>query len=84
MDPIAAIIGIVVSLLFMVILVGVSVAAHKASQARSDGMSILFDLMRQQREGAENLHVCLQCYGQKVVYNKLGHYYEPCSVCSGR
>jgi hypothetical protein len=84
MDVATAIIGIVVSLLFMVILVGVSVASYRAAQARSDAMSILFDLMRQQREGTENLQVCLQCYGQKVVYNKLGHYYEPCSVCSGR
>lgn len=29
------------------------------------------------------LQVCRQCDGEQNVYNKLGHYYQPCSVCNG-
>lgn len=29
------------------------------------------------------LQVCRQCDGEQNVYNKLGNFYQPCSVCNG-
>lgn len=29
------------------------------------------------------LRICPQCDGDQNVYNKFGHYYQPCSVCNG-
>ena len=55
-----AIIGIMVSLLFMVILVGVSVAAYKASKARGETQVLMLGLLQSVLDEHEERRLELQ------------------------